>query len=108
MIALSAPTAVARPADLRLESPTSALSGTTGETVFGGPRDAALAQERYYSSYGTPTGPTRVAATAATDGDGIASGLFAFAIFGALVVGMAAGSGLHVVHNRRHPARLAT
>ena len=33
---------------------------------------------------------------------------FALAVFGALVVGMGAGSALHLVHSRRHPTRLAT
>ena len=66
----------------------------------------ALAQERWYSTYREPTAPSRVAATDA--GDGIAWAPFALAVFGALVVGMAAGSALHLVHSRRHPTRLAT
>ena len=73
-LALAAPAALARPADLRSEGPTSALSGTTGtndSNVFEHPfdpypepttpRDAALAQERSYSTYGEPA--ATVAAT---------------------------------------------
>ena len=108
-LALSTPAAVAQPADLRLESPTSALSGTTETNVFGVPRDAALAQERYYSTYGEPTPPSDGGTTTATDtGDGVAWVPFGLAVFGALVVGLGAGSRLHLVYARRHATRLAT
>ena len=71
-LALSAPAALARPADLRSEAPTSSLSGTTDQTSaeatpgrvlrrsfdpYPEPvsrREAALAQERSYSTYGEP------------------------------------------------------
>jgi len=108
-LALSAPAALARPA----ETP----AGTTGWTLerhhdpYPEPtslRDVAgaLAQERWYSTPREPAAPSRVAATDA--GDGIAWAPFALAVFGALVVGMGAGSALHLVHSRRHPTRLAT
>jgi hypothetical protein len=116
--ALFAPAAVARPADLRSEAPTSSLSGTTG-TVFEhlfdpypeptSAREAALAQERAYLATFKPTRLVKTAPAVATDsGDGIASLPFALAVFGALVVGLAAGSALQLVHARRRPSRLAT
>jgi hypothetical protein len=118
-VALFAPAAVARPVDLRAEAPTSSLSGTKG-TVFEhlfdpypeptSAREAALAQERAYSTYDLkPTKLVKTApAVAADSGDGIAALPFALALFGALAVGLATGSGLHRVHTRRHAARLAT
>ena len=75
-LALSAPAALARPADLRSEAPTSSLSGTTDQTSaeatpgrvlrrafdpYPEPMsalEAALAQERSYSTYGEPATPT--------------------------------------------------
>ena len=67
--------------------------------------DPAPAQERYSESHGNATPLTNVA----TDtGDGIARLPFVIALFGALIVGLGAGSGLHVLHGRRHAARLVT
>jgi hypothetical protein len=64
--------------------------------------DRALAQERYYASYGKPTPPTMATRTVAADtGDGIAALPFVIALFGALIVGLGAGSGLHLLHTRR-------
>jgi hypothetical protein len=119
-LALCAPAAVARPADMRSEAPTSALTGTTDESAsyvlqhqfdaFPAPtsgRNAALAQERSYSTYDDPAPLRKAATTAATDtGDGIAWVRFAFAVVGALIVALAAGTGL--VHARRRATRLAT
>jgi hypothetical protein len=110
-LALVAPAALAQPVDHRSEATTS-LAGTKGtvfEHIFDpyptptSPREAALAQERSYSSY------VKAAPAVATDStDGIASLPFALAVFAALVVGLGAGSALHLVHTRRHAARLAT
>jgi hypothetical protein len=64
--------------------------------------DRALAQERYYESYGKPTPPTNATRTVAADtGDGIARLPVLSAVFGALIVGLGAGSGLHLLHVRR-------
>jgi hypothetical protein len=124
-LALCAPAAVARPADLRSEAPTSSLSGTTdqpsAEAIPGRVlrrsfdpypepvsrrETAALAQERAYSTYGEPAPQRAAATTAATDsGDGIAWVPFVLALFAALVVGLGAGSGLQA---RRHATRPAT
>jgi hypothetical protein len=72
--------------------------------------DAALAQERYYASYGKPTPLTHATRTVAADtGNGIARLPFVIAVVGALIVGLGAGSGLHLLHaRRRHATRLAT
>jgi hypothetical protein len=116
-VALFAPAAFARPVDLRAEAPTSSLSGTKGtvfEHVFDpypeptSRRDAALAQERSYSNTVKPTRLVATAPVVVADDDGISALPFALAVFGALVVGLGAGSGLHRVHTRRHGARLAT
>jgi hypothetical protein len=123
-LALWAPAAVAGPADLRSEAPTSSLSGTTGQaSAEANPGrvlrrsfdpypepvsrlEAALAQERSYSTYGEPAPPREAATTAATDsGDGIAWVPFVLGLFAALVVGLGAGSGLQA---RRHATRPAT
>ena len=123
-LALCAPAAVARPADLRSEAPTSSLSGTTdqtsGEAIPGrvlrhafdpypepmSRLDAAVAQERSYSTYGEPAPPHNAATAAATDpGDGIAWLPFVLGLVAALVVGLCAGSGLQA---RRHATRPAT
>jgi hypothetical protein len=116
--ALFAPAALARPVDLRSQAPTSSLSGTEGtvfEHVFDpypeptSAREAALAQERAYLATFKPTKLVKTTAAVATDsGNGIAPLPFALAIFGALVVGLTAGSALQLVHGRRHPSRLAT
>jgi hypothetical protein len=122
-LALSTPTALARPIDLRSEAPTSALSGTPDQPspevipgnvfrrsfgLYSDPlsrRGDALAQERYYSTYGEPA-PPREAAVAVTDsGDGITWLLFVLGLFAALVIGLGAGSGLQA---RRHTTRPAT
>ena len=118
-LALCAPAAVARPADL----PTSSLAGTTDQTsaeanpghvlqhafdpypnpVF--PHEIALAQERSYSTYGEPAPQHVTATTAAADsGDGIAWVPFVLGLLAALAVGLAAGSGLQA---RRHATRPA-
>ena len=69
---------------------------------------AARAQERYYTSYGTPTPLTKPTATVADTGDGVAGLPFALSVFGALIVGLGAGSGVHLVRSRRrHSAGLA-
>jgi hypothetical protein len=116
-VALFAPAALAGPVDKRSEAPTSSLSGTKGtvfEHVFDpypeatSPHKAALAQERSYSNTIKPTQPVEPAPAVATDGGGISSLPFALAVFGALVVGLGVGSALHLVHTRRHAAKLAT
>jgi hypothetical protein len=123
-LALCAPAAVARPADLRAEAPASSLSGTTdqpsAEAIPGqafrrpfpvnpdpfSPRAAALAQERSYSSSAEPASQREVATVAATDsGDGITWVPFVLGLVAALAVGLVAGSGLHA---RRHATRPAT
>jgi hypothetical protein len=68
---------------------------------------AALAQERYYSSYGRPTPIPSPAVQVAGD-DGIATLPFALAMFGALMLGLGAGGALHLLHVRRHRAGLVT
>jgi hypothetical protein len=119
-LALCAPAAVARPADL----PTSSLAGTTDQTPAEAtpgrvlrrafdpypepvrPVDAALAQERSYSTYGEPAPQREAAKTAATDsGDGITWVPFVLGLLAALAVGLGAGSGLQA---RRHATRPAT
>jgi hypothetical protein len=116
-VTLVAPAALARPAAQPSESPTSSLSGTKGtvfEHVFdpypepASRRDAALAEERSYSNAIKPTRLVETAPAVVADDDGISSLSFALAVFGALAVGLGAGSGLHRVHTRRHGARLAT
>lgn len=116
-LAFSAPAALARPADLRSEAPTSSLSGTTEEGLersfdpFPGPTwptDPALAQEDSYSTYGEPAPLTEATTVAADTDDGIAPLPFVLAVLGALIVGLGAGSRLQLVHARRgHAARLA-
>jgi hypothetical protein len=71
---------------------------------------AALAQERYYMSYGKPTPLTNATRTVAADtSDGIAGLPFVIAVFGALIVGLGTGAGLHLLHaRRRHATQLAT
>jgi hypothetical protein len=70
------------------------------------PSDAApLAQEQYYGSYGTPT---QIRATGSAGHDGVAPVPMILTAFGALVVGIGTGSGVHRVHlRRRRPAGLA-
>jgi hypothetical protein len=123
-LALCAPAAVARPADLRSEAPTSSLSGTTDQTSaeatpgrvlrrsfdpYPDPMsrlEAAVAQERSYSTYGEPAPQREAARTPATDaGDGIAWVPFVLGLLAALAVGLGAGSGLQA---RRHATRPAT
>ena len=111
------------PAAQAVEQPSkpdaSSLSGTKG-TVFGRPfdpyperasaRETARAQEHGYSTETVaPTKLFKTAPVVATDsGDGMSSLPFALAVFVALVVGLGAGSGLHLVHTRRHAGRPAT
>jgi hypothetical protein len=120
-LALFAPAAAARPADLS-EWPTTWLAGTTdqasAETTPGhvlrrsfdpypeplSSREAALAQERSYSTYGAPA-PQRVAATTADSSDGITWVPFVLGLLAALAVGLGAGSELQA---RRHATRPAT
>ncbi len=109
--ALTAPAALAEPIDpispaaeraRQQELAHLRVGNTTPELA------AARAQERYYTSYGTPTPPTKPAATVADTGDGIAGVPFALSVFGASIVGLGAGSGLHLVRSRRrHSAGLA-
>jgi hypothetical protein len=72
--------------------------------------DRAPAQERSYASDGKPAPLTKAApAVASNTGDGIASLPFVLAVLGALVVGLGAGSGLHLLHvRRRHATGLVT
>jgi hypothetical protein len=123
-LVLCAPVATARPADLRSEAPTSSLPRTTDQTSaeaipgrvlrrsfdpYPEPvsrREAALAQERTYSTYGEPAPPREAATTAATDsGDGITWVPFVLTLLAALAVGLGAGS---VLQGRRHTTRPAT
>jgi hypothetical protein len=117
-LVIAAPTALARP----IEDPvgTSSLAGTTSspkqDLRSPDARDAArpktradvtaaLAQERYYASYGDPTPITPPAGAPAIDtGDGIAQLPFILAVSGALIFGLATGSGLHLLHARRRRA----
>jgi hypothetical protein len=70
---------------------------------------AALAQERSYSSYGDPTPITPSAAPETRTDDGIPRLPFILAISGALMIGLATGSGLHLLHvRRRHATSPAT
>jgi hypothetical protein len=70
---------------------------------------AALAQERYYSSHGDPSPITPSAEPDIRTDDGIARLPFILAISGALVIGLATGSGLHLLHiRRRHATSPAT
>jgi hypothetical protein len=116
-LALTAPAALAQPTD---RSDTSSLAGTTAEQAIKQDLahlragnsipmlDAARAQERYYASYGTAAPLTKPAAAVADPGDGVAGLPFALSVFGALIVGLGAGSGLHLVRSRRrHSAGLA-
>jgi hypothetical protein len=120
-LAMAAPVAFAMPT--REPIRTSSLAGTTAS-----PRQdlrspdaqdaaraqtqsdvtAAIAQERYYSSYGDPepvTAPASV--TAADTSDGIAPLPFVLGLVSALIVGVAAGTGMHqLVVRRRHAAGL--
>jgi hypothetical protein len=82
---------------------------TTDDNVTAA-EDRALAQERHYESYGKPTPPTIATRTVAADtGDGIARLPFLSAVFGALILGLGAGSGLHLLHvRRRYRARPVT
>jgi hypothetical protein len=64
--------------------------------------DPALAWERYYASLGKRMPLTNATRTVAADtGEGIAPLPFVMAVFGALIVGLGAGSGLHLLHARR-------
>jgi hypothetical protein len=70
---------------------------------------AASAQERYYSSYGEPAPLSPSSGTARVDnGDGIAWLPLVLAVFGALIVGLGAGSGLHLIHARRRQVTART
>jgi hypothetical protein len=81
---------------------------------------AALAQERYYSSYGDREPldvtaaqyaqqgrPEPATAPAAEPSDGIDSLPFVLGLIGALIVGTAAGGCLHLLYVRRHATSLA-
>jgi hypothetical protein len=69
----------------------------------------ALAQERYYMGPDDATPITPSASPEIRADDGIASLLFILAISGALIIGLATGSGLHLLHvRRRHATSIAT
>lgn len=97
---------------------TSSLAGTTSPPPHGlRPSDlrdpkiaAALAQERYYASYGEPDPITPpIAADETPTGGGVDALPFVLAVSGALIVGLAAGGALHVLYvRRRHATGLAT
>ena len=71
--------------------------------------DRALAQERYYASYGKPTPLSSATPTVVADtSNGIASLPFVIAVLGALIVGLGAGRGLHLLHTRRCATQPAT
>jgi hypothetical protein len=73
-----------------------------------GPSDAApLAQEQYYSSYGTPRTLAHIRTTQSAGPDGVAPLPFVLTGLGALVLGIGAGSSLHRFQLRRRTARLA-
>jgi hypothetical protein len=118
--ALLAPTALAQPADIhqplidavveaqKQDSQEAARPDTAGNPNVSGSAAPALAQERYYASYGTPTSLSHTTRTVAADtDDGIAPLPFGLAVVAALIVGLAAGSGLHILYARRHPIRPA-
>jgi hypothetical protein len=65
---------------------------------------AALAQERYYSSYGPAPVTAPSTAPAADTSDGIDSLPFVLGLAGALIVGIAAGNGMHLLVVRRRQA----
>jgi hypothetical protein len=65
---------------------------------------AALAQERYYSSYGPAPVTAPSTAPAADTSDGIDSLPFVLGLAGALIVGIAAGTGMHLLVVRRRQA----
>ena len=112
--ALAAPAASARPtaADRALAQEryyeSYSENAATGDNVTPA-ANPALAQERYYASYGNPTPLTNATRTVPADtGDGIARLPFVIALFGALIVGLGAGSGLHLLHARRRHATPVT
>ena len=104
-LALAAPAALAQSTELRSQAPTSSLAGTTHANT---PADVtpARAQEDYYSFYGNPAPPSSARAVNVDAGDGIAPLVFVLAVLGALIVGIGATSGVHVLAGRRR-ARLA-
>jgi hypothetical protein len=68
----------------------------------------ALAQERYYSSYGENVEPLTSPGPVAHPGDdGIAPLPFVILLLGALILGAVAGSAPHVLRSR-HASRVAT
>ena len=102
-LALTAPAALAEPIDARQQDLAHLRAGSPSPELA-----AARAQERYYTSYGTPTPLAKPAATVADTDDGIADLPCALSVFGALIIGLGAGSGVQVVHSRRrHSAELA-
>jgi hypothetical protein len=66
----------------------------------------ALAQERAYSTYGQTPVPPAVHTLAGDVSDGIAPLPFGLSLLGALIVGIAAGLGLHRLQLRRRAAGL--
>ena len=127
--ALAAPTALAQPPDIHaplieaaeankqdLRSPdardaaraaapsdrNAARPATAGNPNVTTAEDRALGQERYYESFGKPTPPTIATRTVVADtGDGTARLPVLSAVFGGLIVGLGAGSGLLFLHVRR-------
>ncbi len=93
-LALTAPTAIAEPRDLRYEMQTSSLAGTHADT----PADVnpAPTQEQNYS-------PAAVPATDSVDGDGISPPVVLLITIAALTVGILTGAR---VQARRHRAAL--
>ena len=82
---------------------------TAGNPNVAAATGAALAEERYYASHGKPTPLTEAGSAVATDtGNGITTLPFVIAVVGALLVGLGAGSALHLMHVRRHASGLAT
>jgi hypothetical protein len=110
-LALTSPAALARSAEIAPAGHTGYVLNHTFDPfpTPQWPMDAARAQERYYSSYGMPTAPTKLTTATADTGHGIARVPFVLAVVGALIIGLGAGSGLHLVRNRRrHATGLAT
>jgi hypothetical protein len=117
-LVIAAPPAFAMPIDGPVH--TSSLAGTTSvpkqDLRSPDARDAAerpqapadvtaaLAQERYYSSYGPAPVTAPSTATAADTSDGIDSLPFVLGLAGALIVGIAAGTGMHLLVVRRRQA----
>ena len=110
-LTIAAPAAIAMPIDPIRPASAQNMSSPDAQDAarHTTPADlAALAEERYYSSYGQPE-PITPPATAPATADGIAALPFILGLAGTLIVGLAAGGGLHELYVRhRHAAGLAT